>query len=113
MKKILTLPLLALGLSACEGGPTMVSEAGSPDRVITAQAAPSAPGEAAVQAARAACTEAIGRPGDLSRVEHMRPASGGAMVILQLRRGGDANRTERWRCGYDAATGRIVANNVT
>lgn len=113
MQKFLVLSLFTLGLAACDGGPAMVSEAGDPSRVVTAQASPSAPGEAAVQAARAACTTAIARPGDLARVEHMRPASGGAMVILQLRRGGDAAQAERWRCGFDAGTGRVVANNVT
>lgn len=113
MRKIWALPLLALGLAACDGAPAVVSETVDPARLVTAQAAPSGPGAEAVAAARQACADAIARPGDAIRVEHERPASGGAMVILHVRRGADATTSERWRCGFEAATGRVVANNVS
>ena len=113
MQKFVAILPLALVLAACDGGPAMVSESGDPSRVVTAQAAPSAPGEPAVQTARDACTAAIARPGNLTRVEHMRPASNGAMVILNVRRDPASTATERWRCGFDSATGRVVARNVS
>ena len=91
----------------------MVSASGDPSRVVTAQSVPSAPGDLSVQAARAACIAAVARPGDLTRVEHMRPASTGAMVILNVRRGPNPTLTERWRCGFEATSGRVIARNVS
>lgn len=107
-KAVLAAPLL-LALAACDVDPNLPPGPG----MIHAQAEPSPPGPPAVAAARRACGLAVAGPNGLIRVEHQRPASFGAMVILHARRDPASAESQRWRCNYEAATGRLRARAVS
>jgi len=105
MWKFRAIAPLVLALAACDVSPDAPAGPGT----VLAQAEPAAPGQPAVEAARRACGQALAGPGGLMRVEFQRPASFGAVVMLHVRRDPTSTESQRWRCNYEAATGRVRA----
>lgn len=62
--------------------------------------------------ARRACGLAVAGPQALMRLEHERPAPGGAMTIIHVRPDPASEASQRWRCYFDYGTRRITAYPV-